>query len=162
MRDCKPATTPGSGAEIEREPEGAIFLNEEDTKFYQGAVGSLLYLTNTTRWEIGYATMVLCRGMSKPTNAHLVGLKRVLRYLKGTPDLPIKFRRGQWELHGYCDASFAGSSEALRKRSTTGYLFTLAGGVVSSSSTLQKLTAQSSTHAEIIAMASAASGLLQD
>ena len=148
MRDCKPATTPGTGAENEREPKGAIYLNEEDTKFYQGAVGSLLYLTNTTRWEIGYATTVLCRGMSKPTNAHLVGLKRVLRYPKGTPDLPIKFRRGQWELHGYCDASFAGSSEALRKRSTTGYLFTLAGEVVSSSSTLQKkLTTQYSTHA---------------
>ena len=156
MKDCKPVATPGTGAEIEREPENAIYLNDIDTKFYQGVVGSLLFLTNTTRWEIGYAVMILCRGMSKPTNQHLAGAKRVLRYLKGTPDLPIKFRRGQWQLQGFCDANFAGSSETLRKRSTTGYLFMLAGGVISASSSLQKLTAQSTVHAEIIAMATAA------
>ena len=156
MKDCKPVATPGTGAEIEREPENAIYLNEMDTKFYQGVIGSLLFLTNTTRWEIGYAVMVLCRGMNKPTNMHLAGAKRVLRYLKGTPDLPIKFRRGQWQLHGFCDANFAGSSESLQKRSTTGYLFMLAGGVISASSSLQKLTAQSTVHAEIIAMATTA------
>ena len=157
MQDCKPVSTPGSGPEIEKESENAILLDEAETKVYQGIVGSLLFLTNTTRWEIGYATMILCRGMSKPTNHHMAGAKRVLRYLKGAPDMPITFRRGQqWDLHGYCDSNFAGSGEELRKRSTTGYIFTLAGGVVSAASTLQKLTAQSSTHAEIIAMATAA------
>ena len=87
---------------------------------------------------------------------HMVGAKRVLRYLRGCPDMPLKFRRGQWDLKCYCDASFAGSSERLQKRSSTGYIFILAGGVISAASTLQKLTAQSSVHAEIIAMATAA------
>ena len=87
----------------------------------------------------------------------MVGAKRVLRYLRGCPDIPIKFRRGHWDLKCYCDASFAGSSERLQKRSSTGYIFILAGGVISAASTLQKLTAQSSVHAEIIAiMATAA------
>lgn len=84
------------------------------------------------------------------------GAKKVLRYLKGIPDLPIKFRQGQWELNGFCDAKSAGSSETLQKQSTTGYLFILAGGVPSASSSLQKLTAQSTVHAEIIVMATAA------
>ena len=156
MKDCKPVATPGTGAEIDREPENAIYLNELDTKFYQGVVGSLLFLTNTTRWEIGYATMILCRGMSKPTNQHLAGAKRVLRYLRGTPDLPIKFRQGQWQLNGFCDANFAASNDELQKRSSTGFLFILGGGVISASSSLQKLTAQSTVHAELIAMATAA------
>ena len=51
MKDCKPAATPGTGAEIEREPDCAIYLNDENTRFYRGAVSSLLYPTNTTRWE---------------------------------------------------------------------------------------------------------------
>lgn len=59
--------TAGTGAEIEREPENAIYLIEIDTKFYQGVVGSLLFLTNTTRWEIGYGVIILCRGLSKLT-----------------------------------------------------------------------------------------------
>ena len=61
-----------------------------------------------------------------------------------------------WDLHGCCDSNFAGLGEELRRRSTTGYIFTLTGGVISAASTLQKLTAQSSTHAEKIAMATAA------
>ncbi|CAB1111740.1 unnamed protein product [Ectocarpus sp. CCAP 1310/34] len=93
MVDCKPAATPGSGPEIEQEPENAIYLSDEDKKPYQGIVGSLLFLTHTTRWEIGYAVMVLCRGMNKPTDQHMVGAKRVLRYLRGCPDMPLKFRR---------------------------------------------------------------------
>ena len=102
--------------------------------------------------------MILCHGMAKPTNQHnMAGAKIVLRYLKGScPDLPIKFKRGRWDLRGYCDANFAGASEELHKRSSTGYLFMPAGGVISASSSLQKLTAQSTTHAEIIALATAA------
>ena len=100
--------------------------------------------------------MILCRGMSKPTNQHLAGAKRVLRYLRGTPDLPIKFRQGQWQLNGFCDANFAASNDELQKRSSTGFLFILGGGVISASSSLQKLTAQSTVHAELIAMATAA------
>eukprot|EP00752_Nemacystus_decipiens_P003379 g3126.t1 len=35
MQDCKPVSTPGSGPEIEKEPENAIFLDEVETKLYQ-------------------------------------------------------------------------------------------------------------------------------
>ena len=156
MEDCKPVATPGTGPEIEREPEDGIYLDESTTTHYRAIVGSLLFLTNTTRFDIGYSVLILCRGMQRPTNQHLAGAKRVLRYLKGCPDLPIKFRRGRWYLHGYCDANFAASSEALNKRSTSANIFILAGGVISASATLQKTCAQSSLHAELVCMATAA------
>ena len=47
MQDCKPVSTPGTGAEIDRETENnIIYLNDSDKKLYQGIVGSLLFLTN--------------------------------------------------------------------------------------------------------------------
>ena len=48
MKDSTPVGTPGTGAEIEREPDNAVYLNDADKKLYQGIVGSLLFLTNTT------------------------------------------------------------------------------------------------------------------
>lgn len=114
MADAKPVATPGSGPELAREPENAIYLDEYDTKLYQAIVGSLLFLTNTTRFDIGFATTVLCRAMSKPTNQHMAAAKRVLRYLRGNPDMTIKFKQGQWKLNGLYDANFAGASEALQ------------------------------------------------
>ena len=113
-------------------------------------VGTLMYLVNTTRWDIGYAVTVLSRAMSAPTSAHLVATKRVLRYLRGTPDLPTTFRNGPLLLTGFSDSDFA--AETDYHRSCTGFLYFLGGGVISSGSILQKLVAQSTTEAELIAL----------
>ena len=37
------------------------------------------------RADIQYATKEVCRGMAKPTQADMVKLKRVVRYLKDSP-----------------------------------------------------------------------------
>ncbi|CAN0103340.1 unnamed protein product, partial [Hapterophycus canaliculatus] len=42
MEDCKQVATPGN----------ATCLSDIDTEFYQGVVGSLLFLTNRTPWEL--------------------------------------------------------------------------------------------------------------
>lgn len=73
--------------------------------------------------------------------------------------IPITFQQGQWKLTAHCDANFAnfaGAPEELQKRSSTGYLFILGGGVISASSSLQKLTAQSTIYAELAALATTA------
>ncbi|OAE30742.1 hypothetical protein AXG93_1190s1030 [Marchantia polymorpha subsp. ruderalis] len=56
-------------------------------------------------------------------------------------------------LLGYVDADYGG--DLGRRRSTTGYVFTLASGCISWRSTLQKCTSQSSTEAEYVPTAEA-------
>ena len=46
-------------------------------------VGSLIYSST----GVAYSVTQLTRAMSNPKDEHMVASKRVLRYLKGTPDL---------------------------------------------------------------------------
>ena len=150
FHDCKPAPTPSTGKPLGKHPEGAVFLDANGTKRFQELTGTLMYLVNCTRWDISHLVLGLTRGMAAPTEQHMIAAKRVLRYLKGKPDLPTIFRRGNLELTGYCDSDFAGCLET--RRSCTGFLFLIGGGVVSSTATLQKIIAQSTTEAELIAL----------
>ena len=55
----------------------------------------------------------------RPTEAHLTAAKRILRYLKGTASLAVKYQKSNnGTLIGYADADWAGDSEDLH--STTG------------------------------------------
>ncbi|RVW91615.1 hypothetical protein CK203_024166 [Vitis vinifera] len=54
----------------------------------------------------------------------------VLRYLQGTKDLMLTYQRTSLlDVVGFCDADFAGCIDD--KKSTTGYIFMMAGGAVS-------------------------------
>ena len=82
MQDCKPVSTPvdiGSKLVIAADEDECI-----DQQLYQSAIGSLMYLSVSTRPDITYAVGNLARFPSKQTKAHWTALKRVLRYLKGT------------------------------------------------------------------------------
>ncbi|XP_052288059.1 secreted RxLR effector protein 161-like [Citrus sinensis] len=71
----------------------------------------------------------------------------ILRYLYGTADVGLLFKKdcGR-QCVGYCDSDFAGDLD--KRRSTTGYVFTLGGGLVSLRSILQSTIALSTTEAE--------------
>jgi hypothetical protein len=57
-------------------------------------------------------------------------VKKVLRYMQGTKDLMLTYRRSDsLEIKGYSDADYAGDKDD--RKSTTGYLFTLTGGAIS-------------------------------
>ena len=83
MKDCNPVSTPSTGAELSLDQPTDTLLDEDGTKLYQSMLGSLLYLSRTTRWDISYAVLQLTRATSKPSTAHLKKAKHVLRYLKG-------------------------------------------------------------------------------
>ena len=59
---------------------------------YQSMVGSLLYAAITTRPDIAHAVGVVLKFNSCPTEAHLTGVKWILRDLKGTINLGLKYR----------------------------------------------------------------------
>ena len=81
-------------------------------------IGSLMYLTNT-RPDIYFAVNTLSHFLMDPRSVHLVAVKHILRYLKGTVDYGLKYDANQkFNLWGYVDSYWA-SSVADRK-STSG------------------------------------------
>jgi len=122
---------------------------------YKEAVGSLMYLMVCTRMDIAAAVGTFSRFMQDPGRAHWEGIKRVLRYLRGTSGKCLRFeRQGGVRLSGFCDSDFAGCVDT--RRSTSGYLFLLGGGAVSWSSKRQPTVVLSSTEAEYVSGSHAA------
>jgi hypothetical protein len=107
-----------------------------------------------TRVDLAYAASLYGRYNAKPDQTHLDAITRAYAYARGTLDVGITYTKHNPQLLRYCDADWAGCPDT--RRSTTGYIFTLAGGPVSWSSTVQKSTALSICEAEYIALADAA------
>jgi hypothetical protein len=62
--------------------------------------------------------------MECPTELHLMAAKRVFRYLKGTINFGVLYRKGGSEsLSAYSDSDYAGDVED--RKSTSGYVFML-------------------------------------
>lgn len=98
----------------------------------------------------------MSRFMSKPEKAHWEATKWILRYLKGTIDVGLKYTGSDYskvEVEGYCDSDYAG--DLTKRRSLTGYVFTIGGNLVSWKSSLQRVVALSTTEAEYIAITEA-------
>jgi len=150
MDNVKPKMTPlSTGLKMMKDGE------ELDTNEYRYSelVGSLLYLSVCTRPDIAQAVGALARYMSKPTTEHWTAAKGVLKYLAGTEDVGITYGPEKLDLVGYCDADYAGDVDT--RRSTTGYVFILNGGVISWSSRLQPTVAASTAEAEYMAASQA-------
>jgi hypothetical protein len=96
---------------------------------YANAVGSLMYAMVSTRPDISHAVGVVSRFMENPGKEHWATVKWVLRYLRGTSDYCITYNNGRELVCGYVDSDFAGDLD--KRRSTSGYVFTLAGGAIS-------------------------------
>ena len=116
---------------------------------YANAVGNLMYAMVSTRPDISQAVGVVSRFMANPGEEQWRVLKWVLRYLRRTSDHCISFDGHEGSVCGYVDANYA--SDLDERRSTTGYVFTLAGGAISWMSKLQETVALSTTEAEYIA-----------
>ncbi|KAJ9557345.1 hypothetical protein OSB04_011959 [Centaurea solstitialis] len=81
MTDCSPIKTPmPTGNLLGPDLAG----KSVDQKIYRSMIGSLLYLT-ATRPDIMFATCFCARFQANPKESHLAAVKRILRYLKGTP-----------------------------------------------------------------------------
>jgi hypothetical protein len=114
-------------------PGVRLMKDEEGSKvnatMYKQLVGSLMYLI-ATRLDLMYVVSLISRFMASPTELHLQAAKRVLRYLKGTVDLGVFYRKeGNGELMAYIDIDYAG--DVNDRKSTSGYVFLLSEGAVS-------------------------------
>jgi hypothetical protein len=117
---------------------------------YASAVGSLQYAQVCTRPDLAFITGVLARYQDNPGIEHWKMEKKAMCYVQGTKHYMLTYRSSDYlEIKGYSDADYAGDRDD--RKSTSGYIFTLAGGAISWRSSKQKLVASSTMHAEFIA-----------
>ncbi|RVW19213.1 Retrovirus-related Pol polyprotein from transposon TNT 1-94 [Vitis vinifera] len=91
-----------------------------DNTYYKQIVGSLMYLI-ATRPDMMFVVSLISRYMENPTELHLQAAKRVLRYLKGTTEFGIFYKkRGDDELAAYTDSDYAGDLEDRKKLTKAG------------------------------------------
>lgn len=95
---------------------------------------------------------MLGRYQKNPRLDHWKAAKKVLRYLQGTKDLVLVYRGVEnLDVVGYSDADYAGCLDQDDLKSTSRYVFMMAGGVVSWKSVKQTITISSTMEAEYMA-----------
>jgi hypothetical protein len=129
----------------------------DDNKLYQSMLGCCLYMVQCTRPDIAVAVSVLGSHSTKPSKKQLNMLKKVVKYLKGTKNLGIRYvaknDREPLKLIAYSDSDYAAATD---RRSRSGILIFINDGLVDWASNKQKSVSLSTCEAEYIAMASAA------
>ncbi|XP_068644654.1 secreted RxLR effector protein 161-like [Aristolochia californica] len=97
---------------------------------YAFAVGSLMYVQVCTRPDIVFAVGMLGRYQSNLGLDHWRATKKIMRYLQGTKDYMLMYRRtDNLEVIGYSDFDFVGCIDS--RKSTSRYIFLMASGAIS-------------------------------
>ena len=95
------------------------------------------YLT-ATHPDLMFVVSLISRFMTCPTQQHFAADKRVLRYLKGTVDYGVFYRKGGVsDLIGFTDRDYAWDMED--SKSTSGYVIIMSGEAVAWSSRKQSI-----------------------
>ena len=128
---------------------------------YTLLLGSLQYLAIATCLDIAYAVNRLAAYTANLSLQHYTAAKRVLRYVKGTKNYGITYRKDATHhigpsnsniLYGFSDAAFANANDRC---SVSGYVFLANSGAITWGSKKQTVIALSSTEAEYVALSEA-------
>ena len=103
MTSCNVAFTPGVEPEISSDHPGDRLLDEQGKQRCQSIAGALMCHAQVSRYDILYAVNQLAGAMSKPSKAHMGAAKHVLRYLAGSVNFPITYKRGGFKLTTYLE-----------------------------------------------------------
>lgn len=119
---------------------------------YRKLVGMLLYVSTNTRPDIASSVCILSQKVSKPSQADLVEVKRVIRYLATTKDFKLKLSSQNPDkiIEFYSDANWA--EDRHDRKSNSGYIGFVYGGTITWGSRKQVCVSLSSTEAEYIAL----------
>ena len=155
MEDAKPIKTPmATNGHLDLDEGG----NPVDQKLYRSMIGSLLYLT-ASRPDIMFSVCMCARFQAAPRECHLTAVKRILRYLKYSPNIGLWYPKGaHFDLVGFSDSDYAGCK--VDRKSTSGGCQFLGRSLVSWSSKKQNSVALSTAEAEYISAGSCCAQLL--
>ncbi len=149
--DAKPRGTPWNAYQVSRENE----LDPAWAALYRRVTGQLMYLANGTRPDISYTVSRLASNMKTPNECDWERTKRALKYLIGTRNVSIVYKRqlsGGDPLKQEADADASYATDKIKGRSTTGYVVHLEGSPIHWKSHLQKTVADSPNAAEYISL----------
>ncbi|KAL7602552.1 hypothetical protein Lser_V15G22996 [Lactuca serriola] len=129
-----------------------------DQKRYRGMIGSLLYLIVSIP-DIMFSTCVCARYQANPMKSHVVAVKHIFKYLKGTPKIGLWYpAKSNFHLNAYTDSNYGGCK--LDRKSTSGSCQFLGGRLVSWTSKKQTCVSTSTAKAEYVAAASCCSQVI--
>ena len=102
MQYCKPRKTPCDPNLHFSDSDDSIV----DVTRYRELIGSLIYAMTCTRPDICWIVAKLSHDLSKPTAEHHACAKQVLRYIKGTVNYELVYRKSDQPLKvsGYSDS----------------------------------------------------------
>jgi hypothetical protein len=105
MEDCKPVITPmQTSCKLSKDDDS----KSTDQRQYRSMIGSLLYVT-TSRPDVMQAVGQVARFQAAPKESHVLAVKRIFRYLKGTEEFGLWYPKGKYlSLIAYTDADWAG------------------------------------------------------
>lgn len=145
----KPTSTPmEAGLQLQKGSDD----NRLD-KPHNELLGCLTYLMTTSRPDLSAAVSYLSQFQCKPTEAHWIHLKRILRYLNGSSSRGLVYRRSKeadQQIVGFADANWA--TDENDRRSVSGYLFQIYNATTSWTTKKQRTIVLSSTEAECSAL----------
>ena len=130
---------------------------------YHSVTGKFNYLGQTTRGDILFATHQIAKYSSDPRKEHGEAIIYLVRYLKKTRHLGLRFRPDPSKgFECYCDADFSGNwnkdyaqSDPSTAKSQSGWIIFYARCPIIWASKLQSQVALSTTEAEYIALSMA-------
>ena len=130
---------------------------KDTQKWYISVVATFIWFVCMTRPDLAFPVSVLCRFMHNPGKAHVIALKRMLRYLSTTIDrgLLYDFSKPASDpgIIGYFDAAHADCPDTLR--STCAYVFLFDGAPISWHTKRHGCITTSTDHSETAASAKA-------
>ena len=110
-------------------------LKTADIKWYQSAVGSLIYAMLGTHPNIAYAVLVISQFTVKPTQAYKATVTQIFRYLRKTVNYVLIFKGPLTALSSYSNSNQVGNYNT--QKLTLGYIFNIGSAVISQSLKLQ-------------------------
>ena len=123
----------------------------QERSYYQSIIGSLLYLTLGTRYDITHAVIMMSQFMVNPSKEHIQKALYIVKYVKSTINGKLTYNGFQNEgIIAYADADWA--QDPIMRRSVSGNLVIMAGCPISWISRKQRTVALSSTEAEYMSM----------
>ncbi|KAL0379253.1 UNVERIFIED_CONTAM: Retrovirus-related Pol polyprotein from transposon TNT 1-94 [Sesamum radiatum] len=152
MKDYSSSVAPivkGDKLHLNQCPRNDLEREQMKDILYVSAIESLMYAQVYTKSDIAFVVEMLGRYQSNPGLDHWRAAKKVIRYLQRTKDYMLMYKRIEnLEVVGCSDSDLVGCVDS--KKSTSGYIFMIASGVVSWRSAKQTLITTSTMKAEFM------------
>jgi hypothetical protein len=155
LENAKSIKTPmATNGHLDLDEGGSIV----DHKLFRSIIGSLLYIT-VARPDVMFSVCMCARFQTSPREVHLKAAKRILRYLKHTPNIGLWYPKGaQFKIIGYSDLDY--SSCKVDRKSTSGCCQFLGRSLVPWSSKKQNSVALYTAEVEYISASNCCAQLL--